>query len=118
MEIEFQAGNYSGVVCDMLAYPVFEEEKNLSPALRALDKTTRGVLSTVLTSGEFKPDLHRTCVIHRPSGLKAKRLLLVGGGKKSESNLAILRQMSGTVARAARAAGCKTVAFFRRSDQP
>ena len=35
MEIEFQAGNYSGVVCDMLAYPVFEEEKNLPPALRA-----------------------------------------------------------------------------------
>ena len=118
MEIEFQSGNYSSVACDMLAFPVFEEEKNLPPPLRVLDKTIKGLLSAVLTSGEFKPDLHRTCLIHRPSGLKAKRLLLLGGGKKSESNLAILRQMAGTAVRAARAAGCKTVVLFRRSDQP
>jgi len=118
MQIEFQSGNYSDAVCDMLAFPVFAGETPQSRSLLLLDKTTRGILSTLLSSGEFKADLHHTCVIHRPAGLKASRLLLVGAGLQPAFDLAALRQIAGTVARAARSSGCRTVALFRRSSHP
>ena len=118
MQIEFQSGNYSDVVCDMLAFPVFDGETPRSRSLLRLHRTTRGILSTLFSSGEFKADLHHTCVIHRPAGLKAGRLLLVGAGSQSAFDLAALRQVAGTVARAARSSGCGTVALFRRSAHP
>lgn len=116
MQIEFQAGSYYEIECDLLAFPVFEGETADATLLRSLNKRSRGIIAAVLSSGEFKPELHRTCLIHRPTGLKAKRLLLVGAGKRDEFKLAALRQLAGTAARSARAAGCKTAALVRRSD--
>src|SRR5262249_50830471 len=102
------------VACDLLAFPLFEGETPRLPALRALDTATRGLVASVLESGEFKAELHRTCLLHRPPGLKAARLLLIGAGPKEEFTLATLREVAGTVVRAARSAGARTVALFRR----
>ncbi|HYK87959.1 MAG TPA: M17 family peptidase N-terminal domain-containing protein, partial [Acidobacteriota bacterium] len=93
MRIEFRSVKYTEVACDMLAYPVFEDEPKNSPSRMWLDKVTRGVFGGALASGEFKPELHHTCRIHRPAGLKADRLLLIGAGKKSQFSLARLREI-------------------------
>ena len=114
MRIEFQPNNFSDVECDLLAHPVFEDEVREGTSLRALDHATKGVASSVLTSGEFKPELHRTCLIHRPARVKAHRLLLVGAGKEREFTLARLRELAGTAVRIARTARCKSVAFCLR----
>ncbi len=118
MRIEFQTRNYTDVVCDLFAYPVFEDHALAAPAIKDLDKATRGVAASVLAAGEFKPELHRTCLIHRPARLKAQRLLLVGAGKESEFNLARLREVAGTAARAARRAHCRSVGLLMRGDFP
>lgn len=117
MRFEFQARNRKDVECDLLACPVFEG-RSLSPLVRALDRTARGLVAALLSSGEFKPELHRTCLIHRPAGLKAKRLLLVGAGKESAFNLARLREVAGTAARSARLARCRRVALLMTGGFP
>jgi len=118
MRTEFRSAKCSDVACDMLAYPVFEDEPKNSPARKWLDKVTRGVCSSALASGEFKPELHHTCQIHRPVGLKAAGLLLIGAGKKAQFNLARLREIAGTAVRSAHSAACKTLAFVRQSNLP
>ncbi len=118
MHIEFQTRNPGGVACDLLAYPIFEDQVKNRSYLKALDKATEGVVASVLASGEFKPELHRSCLIHRPARLKAQRLLLVGAGKEPDFNPARLREVAGTVARRARQARCKTVALLLRGDFP
>ncbi len=118
MQIEFRSVKCSEVACDMLAYPVFEDEPKNSPALKWLDKVSGGVFSSAVASGEFKPEIHRTCRIHRPAGLKAGRLLLVGAGKKAQFNLARLREITGTAVRGAHSAACKTLALAPEGGFP
>jgi leucyl aminopeptidase len=117
MRIEYLAKPFVDVDCDMLAFPVFEYETGQSAPLRSLAKATRGTLGLILHSGEFKAELHKTSCIHKPAGLKASRLLLVGAGRKEAFDTAKLREVVGTSVRAARSFRCKTVGFFLRPDQ-
>jgi leucyl aminopeptidase len=116
MIIEFVDRKFAETPCDLLAYPLLEDEPESAPAVVALDKATGGVVRTVRSSGEFKAKLHSTCLIHNPRGLKASRLLLLGVGKKQELNLARWRDLAGTAARSAKSAACRTVAFAARSE--
>jgi len=116
MQIEFVDRKYPEIPCDLLACPVFEDEPQDAGAYLALDRATRGVLAAARASGEFKPKLHNTCLVHNPSGLKAGRVLLMGAGKKGEFNLARLRELAGTAARSGKSAACKSVALLIRSE--
>jgi leucyl aminopeptidase len=116
MIIEFVDRKFAETLCDLLAYPLFEDEPEDAPAFVALDKATGGVVRAVRSSGEFKPKLHNTCLIHNPRGLKAERLLLLGAGKRGEVSLARWRDLAGTAARSAKSAACKTVALATRSE--
>lgn len=118
MQIEFRPGDYQEVSCDLLAYPVFEDEAANFASLEPLDRTTRGAVKSVLSSREFKPELHQTCRICKPAGLKARTLLLVGAGKKSQFEPARLREIAGAAVRIARSSVCKKVAFLCRGDHP
>ncbi len=111
MQIQLQTRSYADVGCDLLAFPVFENQAG-TPHIKALDKLTRGLVTSLLSTGEFKPELHRTCLIHRPARLKAQRLLLVGAGKEAEFNLARLREVAGTALRCSRQARCKSIALL------
>jgi leucyl aminopeptidase len=114
MQIEFQPENYREVACDLLAYPIFEEEAGDLTALEPLGTITRGAVQSVLNSGEFKPELYNTCKIGKATGLKTRYLLLVGLGKKTKFEPARLREVAGTAVRIARASACKNVAFLCR----
>jgi leucyl aminopeptidase len=118
MQIEVRPGEYKNIKCDMLAFPIFQDESVDSPALKQLDNTVLGAVHAVLSSGEFKPDLFQVCRIFHPAGLKARNLLLVGAGKKSQYEPARLRNSAGAAVRAARAISCRTIAFLCRGDHP
>jgi leucyl aminopeptidase len=103
MKIEPQPGNYRDAACDLLAFPVFEDETGAGSPFETLDRQTQGVARSLLEMGEFRPELHTTSVIHRPQGLVARSLLLVGAGKRSSDfNPARLRELAGTAVRKAR----------------
>ena len=57
MQIEYQTEDLAQVGCDLLAYPIFEEDAANPSALEPLNKTTAGVVQSILSSGEFKPEL-------------------------------------------------------------
>jgi leucyl aminopeptidase len=114
MQIEFQPGDYRETACDLLAFPVFEDDIADFSSLESLDKITRGAVRSVILSREFKPELHQTFGIFKPAGLKTRNLLLVGGGKRSQLNPAILREIAGTAVRNAKSRAYKSVAFFCR----
>ena len=111
MRIKHYLENYTSVVCDILAYPVFSDETVDTAPLATLNKITQKTVGFLLASKEFKPELHTVCKIYRPAGLKANWLLLVGAGKKADFTPAKLRDIIGTAVRVARAGFCKKVAF-------
>jgi hypothetical protein len=103
MKVELHPGGFREVACDLLAFPVFEDETGDGSSLETLDRDTQGIARSVLAAGEFKPELHATCLIHRPQGLKARSLLLIGAGKKNpDFSPARLRELAGTAVRKAR----------------
>jgi leucyl aminopeptidase len=114
MQIELRTGDYRQVVCDMLACPIFEDEVEDFAPLESMNRSTRGALHSVLSSREFKPELHHTCKIFKPAGLKARYLLLVGAGKRSQFEPARFREIAGTAVRIARSSAARTVAFLCR----
>jgi len=114
MKIEFQAEEYHEVFCDLLAYPVFEEEiADFSP-LKSLDRITLSAVKEVMDTSEFKPELHQICRIYRPSGLKARNLLLIGAGRRSAFDPSKLREIAGIAVRRAKNYAAKTVAILCR----
>ena len=83
--------------------------------------TTSDVLSdaaaAVLTSGEFKSARGETLLLHRPPGLKADRLLIVGLGKVAKLSPAELRIGSGTAVRAAKAKSIRSITIVFPEDR-
>jgi leucyl aminopeptidase len=119
MQIEFQPGEYQEVACDLLAYPIFEEEVADFSTLKSLDRITRGMVKDVTDTSEFKPELHQTCRICRPAGLKARSLLLIGAGRQSAFDPSKLRELAGVAVRNAKKYAAKSVAILCRGvDKP
>jgi leucyl aminopeptidase len=115
MQIEHRPESIQEIACDLLAYPVFEEE-TADASLESLNRITRGAVKAVLSSGEFKPEIFKTCKIFKPAGLKARHLLLVGAGKKDQFEPARLREVAGAAVRSAKPSAAKTVAFLCRGN--
>jgi leucyl aminopeptidase len=70
-----------------------------------------GQIKEFYDSGEFSGKSLEIAVLHHPSGLSAKRLVLAGGGKRDKFNAAELRKLSGAVLRSLKAKGVHTITF-------
>ncbi len=60
-------------------------------------------MADLVASGEITGKAYETVVLHRPQGLKAKRLLVVGAGKAKTFSHAEVRKAAGTALRYAQA---------------
>ena len=69
------------------------------PVLLTSDKKVRSAAASVLTSGEYKAGPNETVLLHAPAGLAAKRLLIVGLGKKAKGTVHSVRNAAGTAVR-------------------
>jgi leucyl aminopeptidase len=74
-------------------------EARPQPVLLTVDEAVRDAAAAVLAGGEFKAGANETLLLHSPSGLKAKRLLLVGLGKQAKATLSHVRNAAGTAVR-------------------
>ncbi|MBE9536407.1 MAG: leucyl aminopeptidase [Proteobacteria bacterium] len=61
-----------------------------------INKALGGVLSNAIKSGDFKGELNQIAMFYSAGNISAKRVLMVGLGKKKEFTLDKLRQASGT----------------------
>jgi leucyl aminopeptidase len=88
----------------------------------AKDKTEVSVASSdglikestadVIAGGEVSAKLFETTLLHHPAKLKAKRLLLLGGGKAKGFAVSELRKLAGTAVRFLKAKGIRSFAFM------
>ena len=69
-------------------------------------------------SGEFTGKSLEISILHHPAGLKAKRLVLAGAGKKDRFDASELRKLSGAVLRSLKSKGVRgiTLALDNSSD--
>jgi leucyl aminopeptidase len=84
------------------------------PALsvESADAAVREAAKDIVASGEVKSKSFETTLIHNPAGLKAKRLLLLGGGKKKSFSAVELRKLAGAAVRTLKGKGLRSFAFI------
>jgi leucyl aminopeptidase len=75
------------------------------------DAAVRDAAKDVIASGEVTGKSFETTLLHRPAGLKAKRLLLVGGGKAKSFSAAELRKLAGAAVRTLKGKSLRSFAF-------
>ncbi|HZS11625.1 MAG TPA: leucyl aminopeptidase, partial [Nitrospirales bacterium] len=80
-----------------------------------IDRVLRGGLRELLKSGEFHGKALQTALVHTHGLAAAKRVLLVGVGKRQDAKLDTFRQALGTAVKRVRQAGARgfTVVFPR-----
>jgi leucyl aminopeptidase len=96
---------------DLLALPVFSDKLNESAVIGALDERMGGVIRPIVEEEGFKGKPQQTVLVHTQGKLPSKRILLIGLGPEKDVNPADLRHVAAKAAKAARAAGAKTIAI-------
>jgi leucyl aminopeptidase len=69
------------------------------PVLLTSDENVLSAAAAVVSSGEYKAGPNETVLLHAPAGLAAKRLLIVGLGKKAKATVHAVRNAAGTAVR-------------------
>ena len=81
-------------------------------ALATSDSAIQQAAAEVLASGEVTGKLFETTLLHRPPKLRAKRLLLLGGGKEKDFTSSELRKLAGAAVRFLKPKGIRSFAFL------
>src|SRR5437764_8433849 len=87
-----------------------EKDKNV-PQLLGADKAIESAAANLVSSGEVTGKIFESVMLHAPAGLKAKRLLLVGGGKSKNFSDYELRKLAGAAVRFLKPKGTRSYAF-------
>jgi leucyl aminopeptidase len=80
-------------------------------SLATSDTAVQQAAAEVLASGEVTGKLFETTLLHRPAKLKARRLLLLGGGKAKDFTSSELRKLAGAAARFLKPKAIRSFAF-------
>src|SRR5271168_1095296 len=118
MQISVEQKQYNGLETEALVSYVFEEADPIQGRISEIDQAANGLLRNLAKSGELTGKTLEMTLIHAPAGLKAARLLLVGAGKREQSNSATLRKVAGAALRYLKARSVKQFAFLVRENAP
>jgi len=75
------------------------------------DKAVQQAAADLIASGDLTGKNFETTWLHKPAGLKAKRLLLIGGGKAKKFSASELRKLAGAAVRALKPRSLRSLAF-------
>jgi leucyl aminopeptidase len=76
------------------------------------DKAVQQAAAEMISSGDVTGKNFETTWLHKPAGLKAKRLLLIGGGKAEKFTNSDLRKLAGAAVRALKPRKLRSLAFL------
>jgi leucyl aminopeptidase len=100
MKIALSTTAPSQIDTECLVIPVLDRgEKDSAAEVQSSDAAVRKAAEELIGSKEVTGKLFETVLLHRPAGLKAKRVLFVGGGKSKNFSSVELRKLGGTAAR-------------------
>jgi leucyl aminopeptidase len=115
MQIQIETSAVEQLSVDALAVVCFESDENPPGPLA----TQSGWLQEILTSGEFNGKLYEIAILHRPQGLAAKRLVVIGGGKQATFSPVEARRIGGSLVRSLKTKGVHSLALLlNQADSP
>lgn len=111
MQVQIETSPLEKLTADALAVICFEAESapgaNADPEIAAQS----GWLADLRASGEFTGKIYETAILHRPQGITAKRLVVVGGGKREKFSTIEARNIGGALVRALKCKGVRSIAL-------
>ena len=108
MKITVKQGTLTGTPTEVLVIPGYEGDSSIGKAIQPLDRNLAGQLAELRKSGEFQGKPNQTVLVHTRGAVPAKRILLVGLGKRNDLTLDRVRQAMGTVAKRVRQAEARS----------
>ncbi len=94
-----------------LAVVVFDKENPFAPRVEK-SGPLRKLVQDAIDAGELSGKPYETALFHRPEGLKARRLLLLGGGKRERFGPVELRRAAGAATRFLKSKSVTEFAFL------
>ena len=88
------------------------------PQILSDDQAVLAAAADLVASGEVTGKMLEIALLHKPAGLKAKRLLLIGGGKAKTFSTSELRKIAGTAVRTIKGKDLKSFALAAPTPQP
>jgi leucyl aminopeptidase len=110
MEIDVTQGKVETAAAEVLVVGHFEDDTSLKGDAAAVDKALGGTLRALLSCKEFEGKNQQITVLHTQGKIPAKRVLLVGLGKKKDAGKDTVRQALGCVAKRVRQIGAESFA--------
>ena len=113
MNTNLSSSTPSQLETECLVAVVLDRGEKDKPAVNveSTDAAVRDAAKDVIASGEATGKAFETTLIHRPAGLKAKRLLLIGGGKAKSFSASDLRKLAGAAVRTLKGKSLRSFAF-------
>ena len=117
MKMELISQQLSALAVDLLAIAAVDDQTSKDkdakplPVLLTTDAAVQSAAAAVLASGEFKAGANETLLLHSPAGLAAKRLLIVGLGKRAKATPHAVRAAAGVAVRFCKPRTLRNLAF-------
>jgi leucyl aminopeptidase len=111
VKIEFRYEPLGRLATPALVAFSFEGSPAASGTVECLPAETRSLLQELHSSGELLGKAYECTLIHRPVGLSAAKLLVVGAGKREKFSDAQVRRLAGTAVRSLRGRGVGELAW-------
>jgi leucyl aminopeptidase len=87
------------------------DKEKPAPSVVCDDAAVVAAAKEVIASGEVTGKSFETTLLHNPAGLKAKRLLLIGGGKSKSFSATELRKLAGAALRTVKTKNLRSFVF-------
>ncbi len=71
-----------------------------------------GWLADLRSTGEFTGKLYEIAILYRPAGVSAKRIVVIGGGKRDKFSAVEARRAAGALVRKLKENGIRTIALL------
>jgi leucyl aminopeptidase len=116
VKIEFRPEPLAQLPSSALVAFAFEGASAASGTVERLPAETRSLLQELQSAGELSGKAYECTIVHRPAGLAAARLLVVGAGKQEKFNSGQLRRLVGTAVRHLRSRGVRDLAWVLSTE--
>jgi len=112
LKIELRQESPAALALPAVTVWCFEDDPLESGSVSLLPAETRKLLVELKESGELKGKIYERTLVHRPAGLAASKLLVMGGGKKEKFRPFHLGRLAGAAVRYLRARGVRELAWL------
>ena len=108
MKITIRQGSIAQAAAEIIILGIHEGERSFVREVRAIDAAGSGMIQDVVHSGDFKGELYRSLLLYnRSRKIAARRILLVGLGRRKDFTADKMRNAAAQAARVVRDLGLR-----------